>query len=290
MRGAAATLADLAQLTKPRITAMVLFSAAGGLFLAPAAVPAATVGFLLVGTALVVASANVLNMYLERDLDARMERTRHRPLPAGRLRPEVALWFGAALGLLSLPFLSLGVNLVTGLLGLVSFVLYVAVYTPMKQRSPVALVIGAVPGAMPPLMGWTAATGRLELPGLLLFAILFFWQLPHFLAITLYRTEELSRAGYKVTAQRRGAFAAKVRIVLYLAALYPVSLLLYPLGLAGPLYLFTAVLAGAAFFAVGLYGLRAAAGPRWARALFLVSLVYLTVLMMSLIAGRLWSA
>ena len=169
---------------------------------------------------------------------------------------------------------------------MVSLVLYVMVYTPMKQHSPGALVVGAIPGAMPPLMGWTAATGHLELHGLVLFAIMFLWQLPHFLAITLYRTSDYQNAGYKVTVTEHGLLTAKVQIVLYLAALVPVSLMLVPLGIGGPVYLWTALVGGAVFFGVGVAGMRKAAGNRWARLLFTVSLLYLSLLMVGLLVGQ----
>ncbi len=277
---------DFIALLKPRITLMVVLTAAAGLYLAPVPVEPRRSLWLLVGTVLVVAGANALNMYLERDIDGRAHRTRNRPLPAGRLHPAVALWTGLVLAGGSLPLLAFGVNYLTGLLGLIALLLYVAVYTPMKQRSPGALVVGAVPGAMPPLMGWTAATGRLDLAGISLFAIMFLWQLPHFLAITLYRGNDYQTAGYKVTATEHGTLTAKVQIVLYLAALCPVTLVLVPLGVGGPLYLWTALFAGLAFFLVGLYGLRRAAGMRWARMLFSVSLLYLTVLMAALVIGQ----
>lgn len=277
---------DFIALLKPRITLMVLLTAAAGLYLAPVPVEPRRSLWLLIGTVLVVAGANALNMYLEREIDGRAHRTRNRPLPAGRMRPAVALWTGLLLSAAALPLLALGVNYLTGMLGFLALILYVAVYTPMKQRSPGALVVGAVPGAMPPLMGWTAATGRLDLAGISLFAILFLWQLPHFLAITLFRAEDYQTAGYKVTATEHGTLTAKVQIVLYLAALCPVTLVLVPLGVGGPLYLWTALAAGLAFFLVGLYGLRQAAGMRWARTLFSVSLLYLTVLMAALIIGQ----
>lgn len=279
---------DLLALTKPRITVQVVLTACCGLWLAPNSVGPLHAFWLLLGTALVVSSANTINMYIERDIDGRMARTRRRPLPDGRLRPDVALWTGMILGLLSLPVLALGVNPLTALLGLLSFIIYVAIYTPLKQRSPVALIIGAIPGAMPPLMGWTGATGQLSLPGLVLFGIMFCWQIPHFLAITLYRTEELARAGYKVTAASRGRLAAKVDAVLYLAALLPISLLLVPLRVVGKPYLVLAALAGIVYFAWGVFGLRREAGARWARQLFMISLLYITVLSVALAAGRIW--
>lgn len=279
-------LRDIIILIKPRITLNVLLTAAAGLYVAPVVVETQRVILTLLGTVLLVAGANALNMYIERDIDGRAKRTRHRPLPAGRLRPAVALWTGLILGLGALPLLTFGANWLTGLLGLISLLTYVAIYTPMKQHSTGAMVVGAIPGAMPPLMGWTAATGRLDLAGLSLFAIMFLWQLPHFLAITLYRGSDYQNAGYKITATEHGTLTAKMQIVLYLAALYPVTLVMVPLGVGGRIYLWTALLAGLGFFAFGAYGLRRAAGLRWARMLFSVSLVYLTVLMAAMVIGQ----
>ncbi len=279
-------LRDIVTLLKPRIALMMLLTAAAGLYLAPVEVEPRRTFLFLIGTVLLVCGASALNMYIERDIDGRAKRTRNRPLPAGRLRPGIALWTGLILGIGALPLLTLGVNWLTGLLGLLSLVSYVVVYTPMKQHSVGALVVGAIPGAMPPLMGWTAATGRLDLAGLSLFAIMFLWQLPHFLAITLYRTEDYNSAGYKITATEQDMLTAKVQIVLYLAALCPVTLVLVPLGVGGQLYLWTALVSGLGFFVVGAYGLRRAAGRRWARMLFSMSLLYLTVLMAALVIGQ----
>ena len=163
---------DIVALVKPRITLMVVATGVVGLYLAPQTPPPETKLGLLIGMSLLVGGANALNMYLERDIDGRAERTKNRPLPAGRLEPSIALSLGLSLGVLAMLWLAVVVNLLTAGLGLLAFVAYTAVYTPMKQYSPGALVVGAVPGAMPPLMGWTAATGQLDLAGLTLFAII----------------------------------------------------------------------------------------------------------------------
>ncbi len=278
-RAAAATttpvaLADLWALTKPRITLMVLVTTAGGMWLAghPSAV---RVALTLVGTALVVAGANTLNMYLERDIDGRMRRTRDRPLPAGRLRPSIALGMGLGFGVVSVPVLLAGANALTAALGLFSLVVYVWVYTPMKQRSPMALLVGAVPGAMPPLMGWTSATGALQWPGLVLFAMLWLWQVPHFLAITLFRTDDYAGAGFEILAAQRGARTARIHAAIYLAALLAASLLLSPAGAGRGPYLAIAATLGGALLGWGLLGLRRDVGARWARGLFAGTLLYL---------------
>lgn len=275
---ASAVLRDVIALTKPRITLMVIITAAGGIWLAPGTLDMARTWVMLLTTAAVVGGANALNCYLERDSDRLMERTASRPLPDGRLQPNVALWLGLALGLFSVPILALAVNPLTGLLGGLALGSYVLIYTPMKRLSPTALLVGAVPGALPPLMGWTAVTGGLEEPGLVLFAILFLWQIPHFIAISVFRQEDYERAGLKVLPSVRGIRTSKVMATFYAALLVPVSLLLYPMRVAGPYYLVTALVLNIAFVGAAAQGFRAEDDIRWSRKLFGVSLVYLTVL------------
>ena len=271
-----APVADLVALVKPTIMMMALLTAAGAMSLAPGAVEPGRALWLIAGTALIVGSANTLNMYLERDIDCLMARTRRRPLPMHRLTPRTALVFGGLQGALSLPVLA-RVNLVTAALGLLALVLYVGVYTPMKQRSHWATWIGAVPGALPALMGWTAATGRIELGGLAVFGVLLFWQIPHFHAIALYRQRDYDAAGLKTLPAVHGAAAARRHIVGYLAVQVAVSVSLWPLGVAGLPYLVTAAVLGAAVLVQGASGFTTG-GARWARTVFLTSIVYLPVL------------
>jgi len=280
--GFTATLRDLVALTKPRITLMVIITTLGGLWLAPGEVPIVTILATLLATAMVVGAANTLNCWLERDSDGFMARTKNRPLPSGRLDPRWALGLGLGLGAISVPVLTLVVNPLTGLLAAIALISYVWVYTPMKQRSPAALLVGSVPGALPPLMGWTAATGELSAPGIVLFGILFLWQLPHFLAIAIFREREYTKAGIKVMPAVRGVPRTKLHAALYAGALVPVSLMLVPLGIAGTIYFSVAAVLGVAFFVWSLVGLRAEAGNRWARQLFLASLVYLPLLFAAL--------
>jgi protoheme IX farnesyltransferase len=277
-----ARLRDFIALSKPRITTMVMITTAGGLFLAPAEVPAGTALAALVGVALIVAGANALNMVLERDIDRHMTRTKNRPLPAGRLAMKPALIFGVGLSVVALPILALGVNPLTALLAGLANVIYVLAYTPLKQRSHLALEVGALPGAMPPLLGWTAATGKVDAGGLVLFAILFFWQLPHFHAIAWFRRDEYARAGLQVLPNTKGDDVTKHAIVRYLAVLLAVSMLLFPLGVAHRTYLFSAAVLGAVFFGWGCWGLRAESGRRWAKSLFGVSILYLVLLFAAL--------
>jgi len=287
----AAWVADLVALTKPRINVMVLVTALGGIFLAPTRPSATVIFFALLGTALVVGSANTLNCWLERDVDKYMTRTKNRPLPAGRLSANTALVWGLLLGAISVPLLALSVNALTAVLAAIALVSYVAVYTPLKQVSTTALLVGAVPGAMPPLMGWTAATNELSAAGLVLFGILFLWQLPHFLAIAMFREAEYTRAGIKVVPAIRGPEATRWQAIAWALALVPVSLLLPPLGIAGAIYGATALLAGGAFVWFCVKSFRAYAAEnvsdatmhaRWGRKVFVASLVYLPALFVGL--------
>ena len=275
-------LRDFRALTKPRITAMNVLMALGGLALARGDVGWGTVALLGVGTWLAVASANALNMVWEREGDKLMNRTMNRPLPQGRLGVGEATAFGVVLGLASVVVLA-AINPTTMVLGLAALVGYVAIYTPLKRKTPLALLVGAVPGAAPPLMGWVAATGRIELPGLVLFAVLLVWQLPHFLAISLFRREDYTRAGIQIVPVVRSDAAARAQAIAWCTALVPLSLMLMPLQVAGWIYGGVALALGLWFLAWSLRGLKAEAGVKWARKFFFASLVYLPVLTLGLV-------
>ena len=281
-RGALDVLRDVISLTKPRLMSLVLCTTAGGLWLAGAPMASRRAVLAMLGTLLAVAGAHALNCWMERDTDALMHRTRNRPLPAGRLEARVALALGLVLSAASVPTLWLGVNALTGLLGAVALTSYVLVYTPLKTRSPAALYVGAIPGALPPLMGWTAARGRLEAPGLALFAILFLWQLPHFLAIAVACKDDYARAGMKTLAHTAGDAVAARHTALYTLALLPVTLLPVPLGVAHGVYLAAALVLGAWFVAATLPGLRGPMDAARARRVFLTSLAHLTGLFVAL--------
>jgi protoheme IX farnesyltransferase len=274
------------ELAKPRITGMVIITFAGGLWLAPGQIAGWRAIMTLVGTALLVAASNTFNMYLERDFDPLMERTRDRPLPRAALSPETALAFGTLLACAAVPLVFLGGNLLTGLLGLAALGSYVVVYTPLKRHSGIALFVGAVPGALPPLMGWTAVTGRLDAPGLALFSILFLWQIPHFLAIATYRASDYARAGFKVLPLAISQRATRATIVLFSIGLVAATIALEPLRVAGSGYLLCAALLGAVFIGWAVAGFRRAAANAWARSLFFYSIVYLTLLFVALVIDR----
>jgi protoheme IX farnesyltransferase len=277
---------DVLALTKPRLTTLVVCTAAGGMWLAPGRHEAVAALVLLLGTGAVVGAANALNNQLEVDVDALMRRTRDRPLPAGRLDPAVAGALGIVLSSLSLPTLSICTNALTAALGALALFVYVAIYTPLKRHTTLALFVGAVPGAIPPLMGWTAVTGRLDAGGIALFALLFCWQLPHFIAISMYLKEDYARGGLRVFALVHGERRAKAWIAGSTFALVAVSLALVPLGLAGRVYAATALASGLALSAYAVAGVvDRRASTVWARKFFLCTLAHLTLLFAVLIAG-----
>lgn len=277
------TYKSLIQLTKPGVSRLVMISMLCGALIAPGAVDFVRLAIALFSTALVVAGANALNMYLERDIDALMERTRSRPLPTGRIAPELALRFGVALALIGVFALAVCVGALPASLAALALLSYVLAYTPLKRVTPLALHIGALPGAIPPLIGWSSVTGSLDQRALSVFLILFFWQLPHFIAISVFRRDEYARAGLRVLSVARGVAGAKRAIVVYSALLVLVSFVPPLTGLGTTLYLSLAALSGAGFFAAALLGLRASAGSEWARRLFFVSMPYLVVLLGGLV-------
>ena len=285
-RGAIDVARDLVALTKPRITLIVLVTAACGMKLAHRTVHGATWLWTLLGTTLIVGAANALNMWLERDVDGRMSRTRNRPLPAGRLAPSTALWFGVALAVVSLPMLAVGVNALAAVLGVVALASYVLVYTPMKRVSILALWVGAIPGAIPPLLGWAAAKGRIDLAGVALFAILFVWQIPHFLAIAVFRADDYANAGLKVLPVERGERATNVAMLGWSIALAALGIAPLWLGLGGIVYAVVAFVLGVAFVAASAMGFRkiGARRARWARGVFAFSIVWLVAIFTALVA------
>jgi protoheme IX farnesyltransferase len=275
--------ADLLSLVKPRLSSLVLCTLAGGMWLAPGELSVARWVGTLLGTAGTVGAANAMNCWLERDRDRFMARTRLRPLPSGRMESGVALAFGILLAVFSLPLLTMASNGLTGCLGFLALVSYVAAYTPLKPKSPMAMVVGAIPGSLPPLMGWTAVTGRIGVGGLLLFGILFAWQMPHFLAIALFRKEEYRNAGYMALPLVSGDATARIWMLVWTVLLVVLSVLLVPFGIAGPLYLVVALALGGTFLVLVARGVLRREQKAWARKTFLFSLVYLAGLFAALL-------
>ena len=278
---------DLIELTKPRITLMVVLTAGIGLLLASGgAASFVLVIHTLVGTGLLAAGSSALNQVLERDLDAMMQRTAQRPLPAGRMHPDAALLFGVALSIVGLLELTVFVNLLTALLGTLALASYVFLYTPLKRVSSLATVIGAIPGAIPPLMGWTAVTNEIGLGAWVLFGILFLWQLPHFLAIAWMCREDYARAGLPMlpVVEPDGRSTAR-QMVLWGAALLPVSLLPTVLGLTGITY-FLGTLALGCFFLAVCVAFALSFSTQAARRVLLVSVLYLPDVLAVLVLDR----
>jgi len=280
-------VADLAALTKPRITLMVVLTGGIGLWLASGGeVSLGLALHTLLGTGLLAAGSSALNQVLEQDLDALMTRTADRPLPAGRMDPDVALIFGVALSIVGLLELTVFVNLLVALLGTVALAGYIFLYTPLKRVSSLATVIGAIPGAIPPLMGWAAVTDRLDAGAWVLFGILFLWQLPHFLAIAWMCREDYARAGLPMlpVVEPDGRSTAR-QMVLYGAALLPVSLLPTVLGLTGPTYFLGTLTLGCFFLGVCVvFALRFS--TQAARRVLLVSVFYLPAVLLVMVLDR----
>jgi protoheme IX farnesyltransferase len=281
-------VSDLVSLTKPRVTTLVVATAAVGMGMAPGHIGWTRALVMFGTTSLLVGAANALNCWLERDTDVFMKRTCRRPLPAGRLEPLVAFTFAAVLALVSLPLLTLAINPMTGLLGALALWSYVWLYTPLKYRSPHAMVVGAVPGALPPLMGWTAVTGRLESGGLALFLILFIWQMPHVIGLSVYRRHEYERAGIRVLPLVRGLRVAQRHAIGWAVLMLPASLAPIAFGLGGAVYAGLAGVLGAAYLGSTLFALTRPdeSVDRWGRRVFFTSLLYLPLLLTALVLTR----
>src|SRR5947209_17296668 len=272
-------VAAFVELTKPRITFLIVLTSAAGFCLgSKAQVDYAALFNALFAIALLSSGIATLNQFMERGLDARMRRTLARPLPSGKLTPAQALWFGVALTVAAEVYLALFVNILTAAFGVSVIVGYLFCYTPLKTRSSLSTVVGAFPGAMPPLMGWTAATGHAGVEAWALFAILFLWQFPHFLAIAWMYREDYARAGILMlpVVEPDGRVTAQ-QIVVYTLMLLPVSLIPAALGISGKIYLYGALVLGLLFL---YYSVHAAFSNsrRGARRLLLASVLYLPVL------------
>ena len=281
-------VADYLALTKPRVAVLVLFTVAAGVLLAAGRdVQLDVLLHTVFGPALVAAGASALNQWLERHSDARMRRTENRPLPAGRLTPAEVLAFGSLLGVAGVAYLALTLQRpCAALVAAVTFACYVGVYTPLKARTPLNTLVGAVPGALPPVIGWCAVRGAVTAEAVALFVILFLWQVPHFLAIAWMYRDEYARAGLRMlpTVDPDGRQTAR-QMVTYCLALLPVSMGPALLGEAGLVYVTGAVALGLVFLASAL-GFRRLHSPRQARLVLRASLAYLPGLFALMLADR----
>ncbi len=278
---------DYLALTKPRIIALLLVTTVATMLVAdPAGPPLATVIWTIIGGYLAAGGAGAINHYLDRDVDARMARTRRRPLVSGRIEPLHGLWFGIALGALAFIQLALTVNLLSAALAMAGLLGYVFVYTLwLKPLTPQNIVIGGAAGAVPPLVGWAAVTGGLSADALYPFAIVFFWTPPHFWALSLLIKDDYARTGVPMMPVVRGEAATRRQIVLYSFVLLAVSLLPVIGGLFGAIYLFAALALGGTLCGLAL-ALFADPGRGAALRLYLYSLVYLALLFAAMAADR----
>src|SRR5437870_439292 len=276
-------LPDLLELTKPRITSLVLLTTLVGFYMGSrSGVHVLLLFHYILGTGLVASGASALNQYFERELDARMVRTRNRPLPDGRLLANEALVFSGLISAAGVGYLLYFVNTLTAALGAATLVGYILVYTPLKTRTRLCTLIGAFPGAAPPVMGWTAARGEVDAVALSLFAILFLWQMPHFFAIAWIFTEDYTRAGFSihVSGERTGR-----QIIFFCCALIPISILPTVFGLTGMTYLVGAILLGFIYlgygFAVALFR-----SNTYAHRLLRISVLYLPALLVLMMIDK----
>ena len=278
---------DFLELTKPRVSLMVLVTMFVGFYLGSEH----GTGYLrlietLIGTALAAGGTLALNQFLERRADALMARTRHRPLPDGRMQPTEALLFGVGLAAAGLLVLALTVNALSALVTASIVGSYLFIYTPLKQRSSLCGVVGAVPGALPPVIGWTAATGGLSIEAWVLFAIMFFWQIPHTLAIARLYRDDFAKAGIQfLPVIESDGWTTGRQIITHSLALLVVSLLPTLLGLAGTVYFLAALLLGSGFLWYGI-GLAISQSLAAARRLLLASLIYLPLLLVVMALDR----
>jgi len=275
--------ADLMELTKPRITFLVLITTLVGFYMGSReSLQLMLLFHTIVGTGLVASGASALNQFMERDLDALMTRTRNRPLPDGRLQPNEALAFSVIISALGVAYLMFFVNILTGLIGIFTLGGYIFVYTPLKTRTTWCTLVGAFPGAAPPVMGWTAARGELDAAALTLFAILFLWQMPHFFAIAWIFTDDYKRGGFLTHGS--GVSTGR-QIIFFCCALIPISVLPTTLGLTGITYLVGAIVLGFLYlgygFAVALFR-----SNTHAQRLLRISVLYLPALLLLMMLDK----
>lgn len=279
--------AVIADLTKARLTLLVLLTTLVGFYLGFQGPMNYVLMFhVLLGTGLVAAGAAALNQLLERDYDAKMVRTQNRPLPSGRMQPTTVMLFGGICSVVGLIYLALLVNLLTCVLGAVTLISYIFIYTPLKRVTWINTLVGAIPGALPPLMGWTAARNALGNEGWALFAILAFWQLPHFFAIAWMYREDYARGGFVMLpnvdpeGRRTGQQAVSNTIALMIVSLCP-----FVFGISGRIYLVSAIVLGVGFLFYAIQFSRQLTLSR-ARQLFFVSIIYLPLLLIAMCCDK----
>ena len=281
-------LVDYWILTKPELTFLSVVTALTGYYLgADGSIQASLLLHTLFGTALVGGGAGALNQYIEREYDGLMRRTENRPVPSGRVQPYEALLFGIILSIVGIAELVLFTNPLTGFLASVTLVSYIFLYTPLKRITPLSTSVGAFPGALPPVMGWTAARNEVNPEAVALFALLFVWQIPHFLSLAWMYRKDYARAGYRLltVVEPEGNMASR-QILAYTTLLVPLAVIPWTLGMFGALYLILALLLSLAFLVVSVHLVRDRSNAA-ARQVFAGSLIYLPALMAIMVVDRL---
>jgi heme o synthase len=285
-QAAGARVADFIELLKPRVMSLVVFSGFAGLMVAPGDLHPVLAAVAVLCIAVGAGASGAINMWYDRDIDAIMQRTRKRPIPAGRVDPQEAVSFGIVLAIGAVTLMALAVNwLAAGLLAL-TIAFYVFVYTMwLKRRTPQNIVIGGAAGAFPPMIGWAAVTGEISLASIALFLLIFMWTPPHFWALALYRAGDYAKAGVPMLPVVAGARATKLQMLVYTVLLFPLALAPWALGLAGAVYAAAAVMLGLLFI---LAAVRVwfDSGERAARQMFAFSILYLFLLFTLLIVDR----
>ena len=281
-----AGVADYIALLKPRVMSLVVFTGFAGLYLAPGSLHPVLALAAILCIAVAAGASGAINMWYDRDIDARMARTRGRPIPAGRIEPGAALGFGVTLAVGSVVVMGLAINAVAAALLALTIGFYVFVYTMwLKRRTPQNIVIGGAAGAFPPMIGCAAVTGDVSLAGVMLFAIIFVWTPPHFWALSLYRSKDYANAGVPMLPVVAGAAETERHILAYALVLFPVALAPALLGDAGPIYAIGAALLGAAFVVCAIR-VQGDSTHREARRMFGFSIVYLFMIFMLLLVDK----
>jgi protoheme IX farnesyltransferase len=278
---------DLVELVKARLTLLVLLTTAVGFYLgAEGAINFAALSYTVFGTAAAAAGAAALNQWWEYNLDALMQRTRSRPVPAGRMRPRDAVVLGAGLSIFGVAYLAFVCNALSGALAAITLVIYVFAYTPLKRVSTFNTALGAVPGALPPMIGWAAARGTLNAGAWMLFAILFFWQLPHFFAIAWMYRDDYARAGFQmISSDDPNGERSASQSVFFCMILFVVAGLPAFLGIATVFYLLAELILGAVYVAAAMRFLKTRTRSD-ARQLFITSIIYLPLLLGALVLSK----
>lgn len=284
-------LKDLIALTKPRLLRLNIFAALGGFWLAAKwDIDIMLLIWTLIGTTLTMASATVVNNYWDRELDLKMERTRNRTLPGGRMKPSTVLAYGIILGISGIAILFLLVNPLSGWLGLLGWFAYIVIYTMwLKRSSTWSTSIGGISGAMPPVIGYCAVTGEVDMGAWLLFALLFLWQPAHFWSLAIRRVEEYREAGFPLLPVVKGVKRTKLQMIPYVLLLLPTCILIYAYGYSGIIFLILSVVGSIIWLVHTLQGPKAADTDKWAKMNFIISINYLMVVFIAMIANTPWS-